>query len=931
MEPPAKRRRHGKSPLDADADDDELCFEPVELSAKRDPGYRLSLQRAYADNRFQATMAHIFEKYNRDFDGIGDEIDMVSGEIVVDNGHLQNMRDEGDVGTSEQGSDEDQGILLHHLLDDDDDDEGYLFPRAAEPLETPARNDEQDDEDDDIMYGRKPVRQSQSLVPVPRPQPSGRSLPSPSLLSGLCGAGTLDFGDPFAFGASPLAFGVSPLAGSPWSLTNGLPGSLWEPPSISPRAPRLLPSPGERYNFPAQDCGSSIWAPNYRFKEDDRDRPPAQLEFGSMRPRPRTRTRPMKSIYPSAAPTAAVDEEVDEDVILTGKSSAHHQPPGQIMATSTQDDTDSVFISQTTPTREPAAEGGKQSRTSDQEASQTSSKRARKRLSGISGTKKKKKRKDQSQSRNAPVEAPSRPQRPDDVSVVLTEARDGRGSEMTGNTLRPARKQDEQRHLQEASRSAARKQGPSRQRIAVEIAPMDRPQRDEYEEVDDAVDEIADSADEELGPAGRSPQIDGRGTTEPERLVEAVSVCGNEPVSQNVGGACEKAPERDRKEFGEPHKAVSSAFCLSDDEMPIWSEPKKPPKAAKDRNKPAVPMTSPGPPDSGVGDSAAAPSSTRVAGSPSAPGATATSPSLPPASGRSEKRRRPRKSQAAAFGHDASAAPPPTLEQPPLSVASHGAAADGNVSATLVEDKSRRLTRELRWLRKLNGPDMVPAHAPSSPTAKDPPQSRPPRRAASGSRPRVEEPESVHQQQDQGRHDGTPSEGLVEVDEGPCSNPVADTPRSPPALAPLQENTPMASPAKPAPQTRSPPPAPPSKPQTPRHTSIKPTRAPSSRRSILSLISSDPMDDDDDADERDLDELGRSLGGAPSVSFLSSGASRKIWKSSARTTEVYHTPVKRRPTEVLSPGSIIKTPGGTLRTCGLAGYRCGRDFCFTCL
>jgi hypothetical protein len=31
------------------------------------------------------------------------------------------------------------------------------------------------------------------------------------------------------------------------------------------------------------------------------------------------------------------------------------------------------------------------------------------------------------------------------------------------------------------------------------------------------------------------------------------------------------------------------------------------------------------------------------------------------------------------------------------------------------------------------------------------------------------------------------------------------------------------------------------------------------------------------------------------------------------------------------PASLIRTPGGTMRQCGVGGFKCDRDFCFTCL
>lgn len=747
------------------------------------------------------------------------------------------------------------------------------------------------------MYGRKPVQLSQSLVPVTRPRSSSRDFSSPTLLGGLCGT---EFGSPFAFGASPLAFGIPALAGT---VSSGFCG----PALVPPGPPRLLPSPGHRYNFPAQDSSSSIWAPDYRFKEDGQDLPPAPLEFASMRPQPKTRTRPMKSICPSAVPTVGIDEEVDEDAILTGKSSLHRHKPEAGVPASRQTGNEDMFISENVRSRKPAAAREKQNTAPDQAAPQRNSRKTRRHLVRTSERKKKD---DTPPTRGADAIAPLSPQH-----------RGGPGADTKRGPPRRARKQDEQWHTGEASRSLARKQWPSRQHFVVEIAAMDGPRRDEYEEVDDAVKDIAGSADEDPKPESSPSSRLGQGTTGPGQL-GVVSVSQHEPGPHNGTGAPEKTSEHRRKEPGKPHVTVSTAFCLSDDEMPIWPKPKRPRQAAKGHKELAAAVTSSGLPDSSIGnsaaasspeESAAASSSEEAAGLPNVPDAT-TSPSSP----QSETRRRPQ--AAVSLAELASL---PSVEPPPLSTPSHDAAENG-ISATHVEGSSRRLTRELRWLRKLNGPGLATAHTRSSPSDGGPPQSRPTRRVASGSRRRAEESESADRQQD--KRDGTPLEAVVEVSGSPPSNHVADTPTSQPAPS-TQEHTALASPAEPVPQPRSP--TSPSKPQTPRHRTVKPTTAPSSRRSILSLV--DDEDDDHAADEKDLDELGRNLGGAPSAALVSSGASRKIWKSSERTTEVYHTPVKRRPTEVLSPGSIIKTPGGTLRACGLAGYRCGRDFCFTCL
>ncbi|EXJ90993.1 hypothetical protein A1O1_04100 [Capronia coronata CBS 617.96] len=50
------------------------------------------------DHLLKSRFESIFEKYSHDFTGVGDEIDIVKGKVVVNNGHLEGMEDEADVG-----------------------------------------------------------------------------------------------------------------------------------------------------------------------------------------------------------------------------------------------------------------------------------------------------------------------------------------------------------------------------------------------------------------------------------------------------------------------------------------------------------------------------------------------------------------------------------------------------------------------------------------------------------------------------------------------------------------------------------------------------------------------------------------------------------------------------------------------------------------
>lgn len=136
MEPPTKRPRlsiapdtpkdpylyHSPSPdpTTAEETNDELEHEHEH---EHDHGQvDIHAARAQNDQRLKTIFESIFEKYSRDFTEIGDEIDLQTGEVIVDNGHLLGMEGEDDTG--------DAGLELgaecgHDVEDgqDSDDDE----------------------------------------------------------------------------------------------------------------------------------------------------------------------------------------------------------------------------------------------------------------------------------------------------------------------------------------------------------------------------------------------------------------------------------------------------------------------------------------------------------------------------------------------------------------------------------------------------------------------------------------------------------------------------------------------------------------------------------------------------------------------------------------------------------------------------------------
>lgn len=71
------------------------------------PDIDLLESRARNDLRLKSTFEAIFKKYDHDFTGIGDEIDLQTGDIVVNNGHIMGMCSEHDIGDRKTGRNKD--------------------------------------------------------------------------------------------------------------------------------------------------------------------------------------------------------------------------------------------------------------------------------------------------------------------------------------------------------------------------------------------------------------------------------------------------------------------------------------------------------------------------------------------------------------------------------------------------------------------------------------------------------------------------------------------------------------------------------------------------------------------------------------------------------------------------------------------------------
>ncbi|KAK4629164.1 hypothetical protein CLAFUW4_08418 [Fulvia fulva] len=114
--------RHGAANLMANmnADDAQDESDDVEYDPRQ-----LDIDRNRNDQRLKSRFEHIFSKYEHDFEGVADEIDISTGKIVVNNGHIQHMEHEADPGKSASSlfAQAFQDELEHEEEEEDDEED----------------------------------------------------------------------------------------------------------------------------------------------------------------------------------------------------------------------------------------------------------------------------------------------------------------------------------------------------------------------------------------------------------------------------------------------------------------------------------------------------------------------------------------------------------------------------------------------------------------------------------------------------------------------------------------------------------------------------------------------------------------------------------------------------------------------------------------
>lgn len=1064
MEPPAKRRRKGPSPPKLgqnDDEDDELASHPQEITVRRDPDIQFVLKRANANHKLQATMAHIIEKYSRDFEGVGDEIDMETGEIVVNNGHLRNMRDEGDVEglwmDGDSNVDQDEGILLEDLTDEYSDNQDEM----DEP-----RNPEGDDNQNSSTTEQNPnvtSNPSEETESDPIPAPTGNEKQkSTETQDERLPPETRNSTDdpPASFGrGAPLGYGAPPGPFGPWSMMPGFPMNPWGRDDIPPyyNMPPSMPGPwfnGGRYEFPTNDGQTSIWGRGWVKKTK---------RAGFMKKSSKSHVESSKNPGEHAA-----DEETGADDENDKENSGEQQPETQEALASDRtinasDEDDDLIFSGTTgspPATERISIPSKEKKAAKET---TRTKAVERPLEETAGN---------------TIKAPSHDHEQDD-----------------GNRRRSGRARKPVEYMGKISWEEAREWQNSGQSLSVELHRVDRANRQDFQSVDNTDDESLPTQKAAPQSPPRGSRRESEKTTRRQVIPDSQDTATpfnssapqpSQPASQSQASRPQASHLAEKQSSPSilGHNAMPS-MTLSDDEAPLVLSRVMVPRPQVMSSKPVPQLASVQEKHESSTDKEGTPKvnyaqrtddteASLVDPVEVTPGEVNDVARLdPPVQPLKRKRGRPRKSDIttkavqvehiSAVSLDSASEPPKRkrgrprrssiiarevgttvpIHDPQVPQQEISAQVEVEIEAVEEAEKPGCLSRELRWLEKKKPkgvsdleakgltsekrlrsrgsketlqpndvnvketqksskePEAMPGNDLLSPErVASLPNAIPTKIAASAAKttsspsppslPKVAsrvispaEPTSPPQPASAAKTTAPPSSKVASLPKAVSNSratppsgavspsntiPRADTTSPPKVDSPSKavprtvfqpSSSPRAalppksvSPAKavPLPRDHQPPsdtpqdlvPEPVStpkrnkyaavhpagtpsnsfKPHTPRHTSIRTTRAPSSRRSLLSFVSDSESDSD-----RSRDELARKVR-LSSHKKSARPSTHKIWKSTSLTTEVHRTPSRRRRNE---PPTPVKTPGGTLRTCGVDGYRCGREFCFTCL
>ncbi|KAK2005816.1 centromere protein Scm3 [Colletotrichum eremochloae] len=303
MEPPAKRPRVGTSPLgqrSKEDEDDELNYEPDEVSRMRDPGYQLEQSRAFAAFKLKSTFEHIFKKYERDFTGIGDEIDLRTGEIITDNGHLSRMRNERDTGIPDEDDEENEGLLLEDAFASGDDDE----------------EDDEEDEEDERMSDKKDA----TSHPTALTQNAKVDLQPCSSLSHTLLASRSKSEQRLSNLGPPhqSANGISSSSANPWGREPESTDPTWRAPEITPPKSGddlIAKLYGARYRFPVSSGSQSVWASRQDSEQEKAASEPARIDMAQLARARQEASRMARPTSKKMLHVFTADDDKEDDIL----------------------------------------------------------------------------------------------------------------------------------------------------------------------------------------------------------------------------------------------------------------------------------------------------------------------------------------------------------------------------------------------------------------------------------------------------------------------------------------------------------------------------------------------------------------------------------------------------------------------------------------
>ncbi|PHH51441.1 hypothetical protein CFIMG_008689RA00001 [Ceratocystis fimbriata CBS 114723] len=286
---PASLHSSSRTDSSFENEEGELMYEPESASEHRDPGTKLAKARDHAAMRLKSTFEHIFEKYERDFTGIGDEIDLRTGEIVVDNGHLTSMRHERDTGDGLVNDlSSDKLIMPSNVSNEKDicledlDALGAVLEDGNKKYNATQQDPNDNDNDNDDMDNEADEQRILNSAQNPRHETTTTTTPQSTTMilrsrnqaivpaySQTRKLSTLALRQTPRLSASPLTFGSAHGIWGPDTPRD----PLWKVPEInisgfkSSFAANLFQAESQRrYILPVHTGQESIWAPAPREK-----------------------------------------------------------------------------------------------------------------------------------------------------------------------------------------------------------------------------------------------------------------------------------------------------------------------------------------------------------------------------------------------------------------------------------------------------------------------------------------------------------------------------------------------------------------------------------------------------------------------------------------------------------------------------------------